>query len=369
MKKITAIISIMFLSACSGGVKKPDHMELTRVSYSSIPEWRADKMLEIVEPIKKSCAVLLAKDPSDSFGGLKAFGRNAHWAEPCRAISNRAFAGDNDVRSMLENYFTPYLVTNNGEPKGLVTGYYEADVNVSKRRNAEYNYPVYRQPEDLTKPYFSRKEIDEGALKAKGLEIAWARDPVQVFFMQVQGSGRLVFSDGEIRRVGYAEQNGHPYVSIGKTLIDMGVFERGKANAPAIIDWLKNNPDKAFEVMHSNPSYVFFKETDSAPKGAQGVEVAPMRTIAVDKKFIPLGVPVFLVTDVPQTPNYTYEKMNRLMMAQDIGGAIKGPTRADVFFGSGAMAAEKAGYMKQEGMFYVLLPKGVEPTAAIVAGL
>ncbi len=357
INKALITLGLLFLASCA--VKRPDHMELTRADFADIPGWRDDAVEAALPPFKESCGKLLAKSPEDNIGAAVEMGTVSHWASACQAAASNNYSGTN-ARRFFEYYFSPYAVTNNGEAKGLITGYYEIDVKASRVKTPEYSHPIYRKPSDLSLPYYSRAEINSGVLDGQGLEIAWAADPVEVFFMEIQGSGRLLFPDGTKQRIGFAAQNGHEYHPIGATPVDMGELEREHLNAPAIINWLRNNPAMAREVMESNPSYVFFEERTTPPVGAQGLPLTPQRSVAVDKNFIAYGVPIFLNSSIPETPSYPASKLTALLIAQDTGGAIKGPTRLDYFWGNGALAAEKAGYMKQAGNMYVLLPKTLE---------
>jgi membrane-bound lytic murein transglycosylase A len=204
--------------------------------------------------------------------------------------------------------------------------------------------------------YYGRAEIDDGALAGKGLELAWARDPVELFFLEIQGSGRIRMPDGSVMRVGYAGQNGRDYVAIGRLLRDRGILPPGGASMPAIKDWIRANPDQGRELMRENLSYIFFKElTGPGPLGALNVPVTPRATVAADPNFVPLGAPIFLKMD--------RHEANGLWVAQDTGGAIKGPNRFDTFWGAGSEAVAIAGGMSASGEALILLPKGTAARA------
>ena len=262
-----------------------------------------------------------------------------------------------------------------GNGKAFATGYYEPSIQGSRTPQAGY-VPIYRVPPDLVKctrpdgttgrgrvdqtgtcvPYYSRTDIDNGALANKGLEIAWAADPVDLFFAEIQGSARVVFPDGTSTRIGYAEQNGLPYTAIGKVLRDRGILPPGGASMQAIRDWIRANPDQGKALMEENASYIFFKElTGPGPLGALNVPITPHGTVAADPKFVPLGAPVYLALDRPEAYG--------LWVAQDVGGAIKGPNRFDTFWGNGPEATQIAGGMAGNGVAYVLLPKGAAARA------
>ena len=262
-----------------------------------------------------------------------------------------------------------------GNGKAFATGYYEPEIQGSKVPLPGYA-PIYMVPPDLVRctrpdgttgrgridqtgicePYYSRADIEDGALANKGLEIAWAADPVELFFTEIQGSARVVFPDGTSTQIAYADQNGLPYTAIGKILRDQGILPPGGANMQSIKAWLRANPDQAEQVMRQNASYVFFRVLNaSGPVGALNVPVTDRATVAADPKFVPLGAPVYLAVDRPEAYG--------LWVAQDTGGAIKGPNRFDTYWGSGPEAPQIAGGMAANGIAYILLPKGVAARA------
>jgi membrane-bound lytic murein transglycosylase A len=255
----------------------------------------------------------------------------------------------------------------------------------SRTKTTRYKYPVYAQPNDLVSvdladvypdlkfrrlrgrlvndklvPYYERKEIEADPSPLKGLEIAWVDDPVELFFLQIQGSGQIQLPDGKRLRVGYANQNGHPFRSLAGLLIRRGQLRAEKTSMQGIKEWASKYPARARQYMHGNPSYIFFKELPgdlSGPIGTLGVPLTGERSLAVDHRVIPLGVPVYLSTTFPGSP----QDLTRLMVAQDTGGAIAGGVRADFYWGFGDDAGAQAGRMKQSGKMWVLLPKGYEP--------
>ena len=258
-----------------------------------------------------------------------------------------------------------------GEGKAFATGYYEPEIAGVRTRQPGFDVPVYRTPPDLircTKAdgtagrgrvdesgscvlYFTRAEIEDGALAGKGLEIAWAADPVDLFFLQIQGSGRLRAPDGSILRIGYDNQNGRDYVAIGRLLRERGILPPGGANMAAITAWMRAQPDRGRSLMRENPSYIFFRElTGPGPLGALNLPVTPRVTVAADPLFVPLGAPVFLDLD--------RNEADGLWVAQDTGGAIKGANRFDTFWGAGSDAERIAGGMAGNGTALILLPKG-----------
>jgi membrane-bound lytic murein transglycosylase A len=263
-----------------------------------------------------------------------------------------------------------------GDGRAFMTGYYEPEIEGSRTPQPGY-VPIYRLPPDLVRctkadgttgrgridetgtclPYYTRAEIEDGALTGKGLELAWAKDPIDLFFLEIQGSGRIRFPDGTVMRVGYAGQNGRDYVAIGRLLRDRGILPPGGANMQSIKDWIRANPDQGRELMRENLSYVFFKElTGPGPLGALNVPVTPHATVAADPNYTPLGAPIYLrKADRPE--------VDGLWVAQDTGGAIKGPNRFDTFWGAGPDAVAIAGGMSASGEAMILVPKGVAARA------
>ena len=295
------------------------------------------------------------------------------------------------VRAFIEQHLQPYRVWRvtgrKREKTGLVTGYFEPLIFGSRTRDAQYTTPLYRRPDDLlivdlaavipelkgkrvrgrlegnkVVPYYSRGQTREAPGLA-GHEIVWINNALDAFMLEVQGSGRVQLVSGETIRLQYEDQNGHPYRSIGRYLADQGLMTIDQVNMPAIRNWLAANPNRVNEVLDSNPSVVFFNESPLAdpsvgPKGAQGLPLAAGRSIAIDPRFLPLGAPMFLSTTQPGAEDVP---LRRLVVAQDTGGAIRGPIRADFFFGFGAEAGAQAGMMKHEGEMWVLWPKGAAP--------
>jgi membrane-bound lytic murein transglycosylase A len=267
-----------------------------------------------------------------------------------------------------------------GGIEGLATGYYEPLLRGSRVQTPRYRYPIYGLPDDLlildlpafgaeprqararldgrrVVPYFERAQIESVTAPLRGREIAWVDDPVELFFLQIQGSGRLDLEDGSVMRVGYADHNGHPYRSIGRLLIDRGELTPDRASMQGIKAWARQNPDKLRAVLDHNPRYIFFRELPpglSGPLGAQGVPLTARRSIAADPRYVPLGAPVFLATTWPLSTR----PLNQLMLAQDTGSAIRGAVRADFFWGYGDAAGREAGRMKQALRMWLLLPEG-----------
>lgn len=379
-KSIWLVLALsMWLAACQApppapikipvGKPAPDFM-LSK--WEMLPDWLAQDLSASWPALQQSCRALRLK---------------TLWLQICAAADK---VDKDDVmaqRTFYETWFTPYQVFNpDGTDTGLITGYYEPLLLGSRKRSERFAYPIYAPPEDMLEvdmgelypqfrgqrvrgrlqgkrvvPYFNRAEIDAGMASAlQGRELFWVENPVELFFLQIQGSGRIELEDGTRVKIGYADQNGHPYASTGRKLIDMGELKPEEASMQGIKNWADKNPERLSIVLGHNPSYVFFRElpdTLSAPLGALGVPLTNEYSIAVDQRTIPLGVPVFLSTTHPNTN----DPLNRLMFAQDTGGAIKGAVRADFFWGFGEYAAVRAGSMRQSGRMWVLFPKGGEP--------
>jgi membrane-bound lytic murein transglycosylase A len=350
-------------------------MQLAR--WSELPGWGDDEVSAAWPAFLQSCRVLLAKPQ----GPL--------WRPACdeaKSLDDRDTAA---LRRFFEARFEPYLLTNpDGSTNGMVTGYYEPLLRGSRTRNKSYLQPVLGVPGDLLTidlgdvlpelknmrlrgrlqgnkvvPYFSRAEITGREKDYADRVLLWVDDAVELFFLQIQGSGRVKLPDGAMVRIGYADQNGHPYQSVGRLLVERGELKLEQASMQGIQAWARANPAKLNELLNSNPSYVFFRELAGkvaeidGPLGALGVPLSAERSIAVDPRHIPLGAPVFLSTTFPNST----VPLRRLMLAQDTGGAIRGVVRADFFWGFGAEAGNQAGRMKQSGQMWVLLPPGVAP--------
>lgn len=252
----------------------------------------------------------------------------------------------------------PLSVTDYRQSEGLFTGYFEVELNGSRQRQGRYQTPIYRQPPELSSgPRYSRAEIEDGALAGRGLELLWVDDPVDAFFLEIQGSGRVRLEDGSAVRVGYDGKNGLPYVPVGRLLAERGEIPRPQVTMISIRDWMNQHPEAGAALRRENPSYVFFREqADEGALGAEGIVLTPERSLAVDRAYIALGLPIWLEADERFA---AAESVRRLVVAQDTGGAIKGPVRGDLFWGIGPAAAWRAGVMNARGRFYLLLPRRV----------
>ena len=348
---------------------------LRRGHWTELPGWRDDDPAAAWDALLVSCGSLKTQEA---------------WRAVCAAALATPRPDRDRARIFFENHFTPYqLLQPDGGTDGLVTGYYEPLLRGSRKPTARYRYPVYGVPDDLISidlpvfgiesresrlrarldgkrvvPYFDRAQIETGAAPLRGREIAWVDDPVELFFLQIQGSGRIELEGGGVMRVGFADHNGQPYRSIGRLLIDRGELPAERASMQGIKLWAQQNPDKLREVLDHNPRYIFFRELPAGiggPLGALGVPLTARRSIAVDPRFVPLGAPVFLATTWP----LSNKPLNQLMLAQDTGAAIRGAVRADFFWGYGDDAGREAGRMKQALRMWVLLPQGFPVGSAL----
>ncbi len=367
----------------------PAQVRLQPVDWTALPGWYSDRLHETWPALLQSCRALQLRKAA------------AAWLDICRAARalEASAAGDSQrVRAFYEQWFSAHRLLGTdaaGNPidDGLITGYYEPLLRGSRTRDARYRFPLYAVPDDLIvvdladlypalkgqrvrgrldgrrlRPYFSRAQIEPGMPGLAGRVLVWVDDRLDAFFLEIQGSGRVLLPDGSQLRLGYAEQNGHPYRAIGRVLVERGDLTLDEASMQGIRRWAEANPDRVTELLNANPSQVFFRELPAAgatgnasgasgPPGSLGVPLTPLRSIAVDPRAVMLGAPVWLTTLDPLdgTP------IERLTFAQDTGGAIIGAIRADLFWGFGAAAGEAAGRMRERGRMWVLWPKADSP--------
>lgn len=338
--------------------------------FGDLPGWSSDQHAEALGALLRSCIKLSAKPPAQELGPDPAFGRVSHWQQICAAANQVAF-DDGSARTFFQTWFVPYRALSGGNDRGLITGYYEPVLRGSWRRTERHTVPIYKAPPETkvastaaggrgaTLP--SRTQIEAGALAGRGLELMWVDDPVDAFFLHIQGSGQVEMTDGSRVRVGYAGKNGHAYFPIGAELIRRGEVAQEQMSMQAIRSWLAANPDRAPALMAMNQSYVFFRQiSGDGPIGAQGVPLTAARSIAVDPSYVPYSVPIWLDTTDPRAEG---APLRRLVVAQDTGGAIKGAIRGDLFCGSGDQAGQLAGLMKQSGRWFILLPRAAASTS------
>jgi membrane-bound lytic murein transglycosylase A len=351
----------------------PPRLTLQPVGFDQLQGWSDDRVAAAIPAFVKSCGRVAAHTdatPLDTRFPTVTFGRVGDWRELCRGAQTVPTGDDGAARRFFEDGFVPVLAgdhdARDGDPQqGLFTGYYEIELRGSRRQHKGFRIPIYRKPPDpALATRYSRAEIEAGVLAGQGLELLWVDDPVDAFFLQIQGSGRVRLEDGSTIRIGYDGQNGFPYVPVGRLLIERGAIPREQLTMAAIRAWMKANPEAASALRGENPSFVYFREfRGDGPFGAEGVVLTPERSLAVDRGLIPLGVPIWLEAEArfPQSPS-----VHRLVIAQDVGGAIKGPVRGDLFWGTGPVAGALAGAMNAHGRYYLILPRPVAARLAVL---
>lgn len=364
---------------------------LEPIAFADLPGWRgergSDGVTDAFAAFRRSCAVIrrkgdLVDPPRPVFTALRPICR--------RAARLPAHPTAKTARAFFEHEFRPFLIAGVDQPQGFLTGYYEPEIEGSRAATAEFATPLYRRPPDLIieappkdgppsnrgkafrrvdgvlEPYYDRAAIDDGALKGKGLELVWIRNPADAFFAQIQGSVRVRLPDGEVLRLNYDGHNGQPYTPVGRLLVERGLVPREKMSMDAIRAYISDHPEEGRELMRQNRSYVFFRiagdlKADDGAVGAQGLPLAAGHSIAVDRLIHAYGTPFFIDAELPTGEGGAAEPFQRLMIAQDTGSAIVGPARADIFFGAGDAAGAKAGRIQHPGRFVVLLPRALDP--------
>jgi membrane-bound lytic murein transglycosylase A len=373
--RLLAIVLLAALAGCtSPPPQQPGGLRLSRTGFADLPDWNGIAADAALASFQRSCAVLMARPDAAPMGGAGYAGTVGDWRAVCAEAPS--YANKGDAKAFFERDFTPFAV---GAPQtiGLFTGYYEPEIRASRARHGAYQTPVYGLPPDLVRadlglfdpklkgehisgklvghallPYADRAAIDTAGLNAPIL--FYTDDAIAFFFLQIQGSGRVLFDDGGTARIVYAGENGQAYTAIGRTLIADGSLAREEVSLQSIRAWLLANPPRAAAVMETNRSYTFFAETapgDAAlgSTGFLGTSLTPLASLAVNPRLHALGAPFYVAADGP-------DPVRAVMVAQDIGGAIRGAVRGDMFFGSGAEAERRAGAMKAPGRLYLLLP-------------
>lgn len=387
MRNFIVLSVLLFLAACAGGPGKETKapLVLKAADFKSLPGWGQSKnafFIKTAEAFDKSCGrIVKVKDTAKPFGPIPEAGNFGQWQSLCAKFAGVDKANDANIRAFFENNFRPYAATAGGKADGLFTGYYEAALRGSRTRSDVYRYPLHARPADLVmvdlgefreelkgqriagrvndtgqlKPYEDRAQIVAGKWPHNDDVLVWVDDPVDAFFVQIQGSGVVQLAEGGVMRIGYAGQNGHIYYAIGKELIKRGELTKENVSMQAIREWLASHPDQADEIMNTNPSYVFFKTLEKdGPDGGEGVTLTPYQSLAVDRTMLSYGTPLWVDIDYPA---HGQKRIQNLMVAQDTGGAIVGAVRGDVFWGYGAQAEAMAGPMKAKGRYWLLLPR------------
>jgi membrane-bound lytic murein transglycosylase A len=349
------------LAACSTSVppvSTGDELTLKPTSFRSILGWDADDHSAALVAFVLSCSEFAQENDGAATGQGELLAPVSVWKGVCRQ-AELVPPGDRVLaKQFFERAFVPFKASNGGNSTGLFTGYYEAALMGSRTQHRPFVYPIYASPPAGT-PTFTREQIDKGALAGNVAAIVYTDDPVQRFFLHIQGSGRIQLDTGETIRVGYAGTNGLPYVSIGKALVDEGQLKKEDVTMPVLRQWLYDHPGDMWRIMWQNSSYIFFREVRAGPIGTEKVPLTPGRSLAVDAHYIPMGMPVFVDTMLPETPGSPITIHRKLMIAQDTGSAIRGPVRGDIFFGAGTAAEQLAGRMKEGGEETLLVPRAL----------
>ncbi|MGH6981669.1 MAG: murein transglycosylase A, partial [Stellaceae bacterium] len=384
--RLGTLAALALLAGCVGPSPAPApsppkavkaKLVLEPASFAAMPGWNQDQVAAALPALLKSCARRMMQPAAAKVGPNGIAGTVDDWRAPCADAARVAPGNDDAARAYFARWFQPFLATADGNPEGLFTGYYEPLLDGARRKGGAYRTPLLRRPPDLVMvqlglfrpewrgeriagkvvsgnivPYASRAEIERGALDADRLALYWVTDPVDAFFLEVQGSGKVRLPDGGMVSLGYDGQNGRPYVSIGKLLIERGQLTKDQVSLDGIKNWIRAHPDQGRALLDYNPSYVFFREVKGeTPLGAEGAVLTAGRSLAVDRAYLPLGVPVFV------DARNGNEELRRLVIAQDTGGAIRGPVRGDLYWGFGQEAERHAGAMKARGRYFLLLPK------------
>jgi membrane-bound lytic murein transglycosylase A len=368
-------------------------LSLTQVVFTTLPGWSESDARPALSAFRRSCATFANEPQMHALGGAGYAGAVSDWDGVCAAVPGGT-VGEDGARRYFESWFVPFKVSAGENADALFTGYYEPELHASRHRHGGYTTPIYGVPDDMVSadlglfrddlkgehvtgrvlghafvPYFTRAQIDADGLPRAPV-LLYADDPTQVFFLHIQGSGRARLDSGAFVRLAYAGQNGRPYTPVGRVLIQQDAIDRSQMSMQAIRSWMRAHPDAARGIMESDQSFVFFRlapvgDPSLGSPGSEGVPLTPEASIAVDEHLHPLGAPFFVSASAPDPdPSKPERSLNRLFVAQDTGGAIKGAARADVFWGFGRDAESIAGRLKSTGKLFVLLPK---PVAARIA--
>lgn len=384
---LLAVAAVTWLTYSNRPIEAPP-LRFVPVAFKALPGWSANDPHDALEAFRRSCAAIAKRAPSEPMGWAGYAGTVALWLAPCKALPSSA----GDARAFFERWFVPVSV----DRPAHFTGYYEPELSGSRLPALRYRVPIYGRPKDLvtvdlgsfrhalegehiagriegTKlvPYATRGDIDAHGLPTAPV-LLYTDDPVSAFFLQIQGSGLVKLTSGETVRLAYAGKNGRPYTPIGRVLIAQGALARKDVSLQTIRAWLNAHPSAAPSVMEADQSFVFFEiaplgDPTLGSPGTEGAPLTPGTSLAVDERFHPFGAPIYVATTVPDpNPAKPDQSFQRLLIAQDTGGAIKGPARGDIFFGAGAYAEAIAGRLNAHGEFFVLVPKAA--AAALGAG-
>lgn len=382
---VLIILAVAFYYIFRPVPEKPVEKEinLQAVAFEKLPEWSKSNTVPALKIFRKSCKSFLKRSVEQEVGSRHIAIKVKDFLPACKAALSLKKISKKGSREFFEQWFQPYTFYQDNQVQGLFTGYYAPIIQGSLKKNEDYRYPLYTLPNDLIKvdlglfsndllhhrisgrlqgnrlvPYHTRSEINKGALKNKSKVIVWLNDPVERQFLEIQGSGIIELKDKTRFFVGYDGENGQKYHSLAKLLIERGAMTYDNASMQGIKRFFEKHPESMSEILNLNDSFVFFKKQNEQDAfGAQGLALTAGYSLAVDRKWIPLGIPLWLKTTHPSADGSKTEPLNRLMMAQDTGGAIRGPVRGDVYWGAGVKAQEIAGRMKNRGYYWLLLPK------------
>lgn len=344
-----------------------DHrIALMKVSFDNLPGWDDTDVKKSLAAFQVSCKKFMQQNPKHLVGSSRIKLQAGDWQPACDAAQSVDPNSEVEARNFFEKWFNPIEFKQQKKAThGVFTGYYTPQFEGSLTRTTEFKTPIYGLPRHLKwdshgkmkPPYFTREQIDNGILDKKAPVIAWIKDPIDRLSLEIEGAGVIQLDDGEKVYLGYAGENGAPYTSIGHVLIKSGVMTKDNASRAAITRYLHNHPEKINPILHRNKSFVFFQRVNRPMAlGAQGTALTPGYSLAIDKKWIPMGVPLWLNFNNSDT-HAQDKQFHRLMIAQDTGGAIRGVMRGDVYWGSGEKATYLGEHMKKQGRYWMLLPK------------
>jgi peptidoglycan lytic transglycosylase A len=384
-KKLSILSALIVLIVVVIYLQTPKAIRLEKTSFNVLPGWQQANLMQSLATFQKSCRVFLRQNREKYVGSRVIAMTASDWVGPCKAAMALKNDSNPKVRDFFETWFSPITITNDKPVSGLFTGYYQPLLHGSFEKTDKFNIPLYGVPQNLVTidlslfdpnlkhkkitgrveghkvyPFYTREQINKGAIKKSSPVLVWVDDRVERFFLEIQGSGIVELEDGKRLYIGYAGKNGAPYKAIGNVLLKMGLFDKDSMSMQNIRKYLLAHPDTMDAVLHQNQSFVFFTILNQdAAFGSQGVALTPGYSMAVDLKYIPHGTPIWLKTTVPGKKSDTQHSLSRLMIAQDTGGAIKGIVRGDFFWGAGVDATYNAGHMKNKGYYWMMLPKKV----------
>ncbi len=362
--KLIASVLLCLLAAGCGTTPKPRIAKFKQVSFQQVDGWEYDSHANALTSFKGSCNKIMRLDLEGKISRATALGGSAvDWQVPCMDAANYSNPTDGEAKKFFEKWFTPYQVfDDNLNPEGMLTGYFQIELEGSKKKHGKFKHPIYRKPPDLDSikgsSSIDHSSINKGSLSGKGLEVAYVDNRARLYFMQIQGSGIVKLKEGGHLNLGFEGSNGYSFKGIHSALSQRNLkFE----DAKSMMEYLHKNPQDGCDIMEQDPSYVFFRPLEGRNAvGGQGVELQAERSLAVDYGLYPYGMPVWVATSLPEKSIFKGRDYKRLFIAQDTGGAIRGAIRGDVFFGRGEKAETVASHFKAKGRFFALFPKTVK---------